>query len=58
MNNLLSHCGLIVAKIRASDKDLPLPVDLTNKWLENFTNQIYRYFFDEKNTTRKWGQDL
>ena len=24
MNNLLSYCGLIDAKIRASDKDLPL----------------------------------
>ena len=22
-----------------------LPVDLTDKWLENFTDQIYRYFF-------------
>ena len=24
MNNLLSYCGLIDAKIRASDKDLPV----------------------------------
>ena len=24
MNNLLSYCGLVNAKIRASDKDLPL----------------------------------
>ena len=24
-NNLLSYCGLIDAKIRASDKDLPVP---------------------------------
>ena len=24
MNNLLSYCGLDVAKIRASDKDLPV----------------------------------
>ena len=24
MNNLLSHCGLVDAKIRASDKDLPV----------------------------------
>ena len=22
-----------------------LPVNLTDKWLENFTDQIYRYFF-------------
>ena len=26
MNNLLSHCGLVDAKIRASDKDLRVPV--------------------------------
>ena len=25
MNNLLSYCGLVDAKIRASDKDLPVP---------------------------------
>ena len=29
MNNLLSYCGLIDAKIRASDKDLPV---LTSPW--------------------------
>ena len=27
MNNLLSHCGLIDAKIRASDKDLPVQLN-------------------------------
>jgi hypothetical protein len=26
MNNLLSYCGLIDAKIRASDKDLPVTI--------------------------------
>ena len=26
MNNLLSYCGLVDAKIRASDKDLPVQV--------------------------------
>ena len=26
MNNLLSYCGLVDAKIRASDKDLPVKV--------------------------------
>ena len=25
MNTLMSYCGLIDAKIRASDKDLPVP---------------------------------
>ena len=28
MNNLLSYCGLMDAKIRASDKDLPVPFKL------------------------------
>jgi hypothetical protein len=27
MNNLLSYCGLIDAKIRASDKDLPVKTE-------------------------------
>ena len=26
MNNLLSYCGLVDAKIRASDKDLPVDI--------------------------------
>ena len=26
MNNLLLYCGLVGAKIRASDKDLPVPM--------------------------------
>ena len=26
MNNLLSYCGLVDARIRASEKDLPVPV--------------------------------
>ena len=28
MNNLSSYCGLVDAKIRASDKDLPLQVTI------------------------------
>ena len=28
MNNLLSYCGLIDTKIRASDKDLPVPKNI------------------------------
>ena len=45
MNNLSSYCGLVDAKIRASDKDLPLYVKLTKKdfdlqiwvnWLSHF----------------------
>ena len=30
MNNLSSYCGLVDAKIRASDKDLPVPIRCTN----------------------------
>ena len=28
MNNLLSYCGLVGARISASDKDLPVPKDI------------------------------
>ena len=28
MNNMSSYCGLVEAKIRASDKDLPVPATL------------------------------
>ena len=33
MNNLLSYCGLVGAKIRASDKDLPVIINLDGKCL-------------------------
>ena len=39
MNNLSSHCGLVDAKIRASDKDLPV------KWLDFqlwFAKQVWK----------------
>ena len=29
MNNLLSYCGLVVARIRASEKDLPVQFVVT-----------------------------
>ena len=35
MNNLLSCCGLIDAKIRASDKDLPVPAFETKSLLQH-----------------------
>ena len=28
MNTLSSYCGLVVAQIRASDKDLPVPSEI------------------------------
>ena len=37
MNNLLSYCGLVDAKIRASDKDLPVDTVKSNgKISQNF----------------------
>ena len=37
MNNLSSYCGLVVAKIRASGKDLPLTVFLLRQlWIVNY----------------------
>ena len=39
MNNLLSYCGLVDAKIRASDKDLPVRIKL------NYKIHTFIYFF-------------
>ena len=36
MNNLLSYCGLISAKITASDQDLPVPLGRDNNILSGF----------------------
>jgi hypothetical protein len=33
MNNMFSYCGLVDAKIRASDKDLPVQISVTKLWL-------------------------
>ena len=40
MNNLLSYCGLVDAKIRASDKDLPVirPIDPAYHYIEDCRN--------------------
>ena len=32
MNNLSSYCGLVDAKIRASDKDLPVQAEPDGQW--------------------------
>ena len=39
MNNLLSYCGLVDAKIRASDKDLPVCItnEVFDKWWEIYS---------------------
>ena len=40
MNNLLSYCGLVNAKIRASDKDLPVQ----GKEMQKFSFQMQMIF--------------
>ena len=37
MNNLSSYCGLVDAKIRASDKDLPVREQMSSPNLHVFT---------------------
>ena len=43
MNNLSSYCGLVHAKIRASDKDLPVPTGMSlclkimQMWIDSIT---------------------
>ena len=44
MNNLLSYCELVDAKIRASDKDLP--VTMLNLWTStsiHYANDLFSY---------------
>ena len=36
MNNLSSYCGLVDAKIRASDKDLPVQMEM----IKNFSIEM------------------
>ena len=46
MNNLLSYCGLVDARISASEKDLPVPLTLlspcTLLWLPSSSNVFLR----------------
>jgi hypothetical protein len=41
MNNLLSYCGLVDAKIRASNKDLPV-----QKWIGKYVANIVLTFLN------------
>ena len=43
MNNFLSYCGLVDAKIRASDKDLPVPKTKRQKYGMNETEFVTSY---------------
>ena len=47
MNNLASYCGLVDAKIRASDKDLPVPT-------ANFSIGIGAIFFPETDCSKNF----
>ena len=38
MNNLSSYCGLVNARIRASDKDLPVKTNSFVRFLGGFNN--------------------
>jgi hypothetical protein len=40
INNLLSYCGLVDAKIRASDIDLPVLISKKQNYLEHDRNVI------------------
>ena len=42
MNNLSSYCGLIDAKIRASDKDLPVQVSTPSIVIQQMERRIDR----------------
>ena len=43
--NLLSYCGLVDARIGASEKDLPVPVFFTSVW-ERFLWQAAKFISD------------
>ena len=45
MNNLLSYCGLIDAKLRASDKDLPVLSPIIEKQMLNCVLLIHMFVF-------------
>ena len=39
MNNLLSYCGIVDARIRASEKDLPVPIN-QKSFKKNFLTSV------------------
>ena len=44
INNLLSYCGLVDAKIRASDKDLPVLGKTQNLTMRPYPEGMYGFF--------------
>ena len=47
MSNLLSHCGLVDAKIRASNKDLPLIALFLDGFVQ-FENCCLKYDYSQQ----------
>ena len=45
MNNLPSYCGLVDAKIRASDKDLPVSTSTLDNSYKNNADEMKRYIW-------------
>ena len=59
MNNLSSYCGLVVAKIRASDKDSPVLANLAwQKMIDYCQNRQSRFFFDSIFKMTVWKAKL
>ena len=57
MNNLSSYCGLVDAKIRASDKDLPVHI-YQDIFLKELTLQhLYIFLFLKYFRTKSFDQD-
>jgi hypothetical protein len=52
MINLLTYCGLVDAKIRAFDKDLPVYVGLKKILLQEFFYRFFISFFDSFSWTQ------
>ena len=51
MKNLLSYCGLIDAKIRASGKDLPVPTSWNSSQLSTWADNCHIWFDLDLTTT-------
>ena len=46
MNNLSSYCGIVDAKIRASDKDLPVLINADFEFLKVMDNLYLKFRYE------------
>ena len=53
MNNLSSYCGLVDAKIRAADKDLPVPLTILKALLHIMTFVPHNRWIDHANNMKE-----